>query len=508
MRWITVKNLEQWAETSGSRTTLAELVRNLIRATAPNFGKYRFPIGEAAQLPGFDGVLVNAQGVPPYVPDGLSVWEVSTEAEPRKKATEDYEKRTAAPGPVNQGEATFVFVTPHRWADLDIWENERRDGPWAAVEAIDGVALEDWLEQRPAVAVDFARRVLAIMPEGVLSSADFWSEYAGRSQPTITEALLLAGRADEAKKVQDVLGSGAPQALLVQGHSPDEALAFAVAAIRSANEEACHFLDARSLVVRDLEVARRIAHRGGLVFLIRTSQVPVSGSLVTAGNCVLVALGNQAPRQQHLVVRLPRAPGYLFAEALTSMGIETTEAARLARECGSSVTIFQRRHPAIDRQEPDWCRDQALRRTIIPALLAGGWDSGNEEDRRIVGRLAREEYEGFEARLHPCLRTDDSPVAKIGDVWTLVAPADSFEFLARDVTQRDLTPSARWRSPFSPKSIRRSTSRPRSDRTPISRERSCGTAHRSVTGWPAPSCSRPCADLRPACSREPTSNAS
>jgi hypothetical protein len=121
------------------------------------------------------------------------------------------------------------------------------------------------------------------------------------------------------------------------------------------------------------------------------------------------------------------------------MGIETTEAARLARECGSSSTIFQRRRPAIDRQEPDWCRDDALRRTMIPALLAGGWDSGNEEDRRIVGRLAREDYEAFEARLHPCLRADDSPVAKIGDVWTLVAPPDSFELLARNVTQRDLT---------------------------------------------------------------------
>jgi hypothetical protein len=440
MRWITTVHLKQWAETASSRSALPEVVKKLIRATASKFSHYRFPVGDAAQIPGFDGILLDAKGVPPYIPDGMSVWEVSTESDCRRKANRELEKRTNAPGPICREEATFVFVTPYVWEGLSEWENEHGGGPWKAVKVIDGVALEDWLDDRPTVAADLAREVLSVVPDGVVSTDEWWWRYSRRSQPTVSAALLLAGREQEAQSVLDALGSQ-PRPVLVQGHSPDEALAFAVGALRSSDLEDYRFLDARSIVVNDPEVAHRIAHRKGLIFFFRSGKEPVdAGSLVALDNHVVMAIGNQAPLQHQPVVRLPRPPAHLFCTALAdTMDMELAEAARLTRECAASVTILQRRRPSANRHEPDWCRNNLDRRTLLPALLAGGWDSSNDHDRRIVGLLAGEKYEDFEARLQSFQHLDDAPIAKIGEVWALVAPVDSFELLARYVAQRELT---------------------------------------------------------------------
>jgi len=70
MNWVTALNLEQWAARIGARTQLSELVSRLVRATAKDIQSFRFPTGDSAQIPGYDGRLT-AVGVPPYIPDGI-----------------------------------------------------------------------------------------------------------------------------------------------------------------------------------------------------------------------------------------------------------------------------------------------------------------------------------------------------------------------------------------------------------------------------------------------------
>lgn len=57
MKWITVVDLERWAESIHSRDRLPALVVDLIRATAPSIEAFRFLSGEASQMQGIDGRL-------------------------------------------------------------------------------------------------------------------------------------------------------------------------------------------------------------------------------------------------------------------------------------------------------------------------------------------------------------------------------------------------------------------------------------------------------------------
>src|SRR6266508_2909747 len=103
MKWITALDLERWAASISSRQDLAELLGSLIRARAKGIAAYRFPSGDFAQLPGYDGLL-EAEAAPPWVPQGVSVWELGTGEDPEEKATGDYENRTKNPRNVNPSE--------------------------------------------------------------------------------------------------------------------------------------------------------------------------------------------------------------------------------------------------------------------------------------------------------------------------------------------------------------------------------------------------------------------
>jgi hypothetical protein len=370
MKWVTATDLKNWAGTTGARYALSELVANLVRATAKNQTAFRFPTGDSAQLPGYDGLL-EAEECPPYIPGGLSVWEFGAAEDPKDKAIEDYRKRTEKPRTIRPEDATFVFVTPRKFLDPQQWEEDRlsEGGPWRAVKVIDGVGLEDWLERCPAVALSFAQAIGKLPQSGVQSVAEFWVEYADRTALLLKEEVLLAGRSEQAQQLLELLSSGVEQAVVIRADSRDEALAFMLAVLRKASQDLAKYLDSRTVVVDDANTARLLAGYGHLILGLRTFSSPPSRALVKGGNILVVPQGNDAPRQQ-ATLTLSRPTRYEFAEALTIMGLDQEGAERLARECGRSVTVLQRRRPAITYSVPDWVPDSAAREVLIPALLA------------------------------------------------------------------------------------------------------------------------------------------
>lgn len=107
------------------------------------------------------------------------------------------------------------------------------------VRLIDGAALEDWLDQNPAVAARFARFELALMPPvGARSAEEFWDEYGSRFKPALTEQVLLCDREQQAKELLRQLGSG-ERDMPWRADSPDEVVAFAIAAVRNADPDSC-----------------------------------------------------------------------------------------------------------------------------------------------------------------------------------------------------------------------------------------------------------------------------
>ena len=240
MQWINASSLEVWAGTQIGRAEVARLVARLIWASATALHSFRFPAGDAGQIPGFDGHLITPEDfVHPFVPSGESVWEFGTDKNYFKKAQEEYANRTNNPGLVNPSRCTFVFVTPRIWTrtspTLLDWEKQKQgETAWHSVIAIDAVKLEHWLEQHEAVAKDFAREVKGLTQvAGVRSVREFWEEYAQRFNPKLIERVVLCARQSEAEELIKQLISGVPQAIKLQADSRDEVVEFAAAAIRT-----------------------------------------------------------------------------------------------------------------------------------------------------------------------------------------------------------------------------------------------------------------------------------
>jgi hypothetical protein len=428
MKWVEARDLDLWAGSYNARIKLSELISRLVRASVRDMTSFRFPSGDSVATPGYDGQL-ECSGAPPYIPFGLSVWELGTGEDYIEKANEDFCKRSEKPGAVDPANRTFVFVTARRWDSRKVpltgWTQEKKsNGPWKDVQAIDAIQLEDWLERCPPVAAWAARYVLGKQPpSGTRSSDEFWEEYASRFKPPLTGSVLLCGREKQAQTLIQQL-SGPAQPLLYVADSPDEVVGFVAAAIRGAEDSVRKFLDARTLILDTEDAARIFASTENAIFVARGTAGPLAG-LLGNHNPTIVASGRDV-RNRPATITLERPSNFSLAQALLQMGIDQQRAEQLARECGRSVTILARRIPSATAEPPQWDG----RTDLIPALLAGGWDCSSEDHQEAVAELAGVgRYADFEDRLLPFLRMQDPAIEREGNVWHIRAPVDAFVHL-------------------------------------------------------------------------------
>jgi hypothetical protein len=408
-------------------------VSKLVRASAASISAFRFPTGDSAQIPGYDGRLtaIPAEDYRAFLPEGDSVWEWGTGADYYAKAERDYSTRTGSPGDaVDPTQTTFVFVTPQVWVRTDPslagWANEKTaEKRWKDVRALDAVQLEHWLELCPAVAATVAREIVGSLPlTGALSTEEFWREYSTQFQPTLREEVVLAGREEQARSlIRELMGGG--QVHRWQGDSLAEVLAFTIACIRRAEGDTRTFLESRTLLLESKDAARQLADSSHLIFAVKGEAVEMAGRLAEK-HPVIVPLGRESLIDA-ATSRLARPSTFEMAGALKTMGINENQAQRMARECDRSTTILARRIPSAVAKLPSWYNN----RVLIPALLAGAWDSASAGDRAMVARLAGEvEYSRYESSLREFLRSEDAPLEREGTVWAIRAPVDVFVHLA------------------------------------------------------------------------------
>ena len=292
MKWITANNLDQWADTLPARVVFPEMIGDLVRASASEITSFRFPNGDKGQVRGFDGYL-NAMGMPPHVPDGLSIWEFGVSSDAISKADDDYLKRTKEVPPTTRADATFVFATPRTWnknSKITDWVLDKRGlNQWKSVEFIDGSMLEDWLSDHPAVASRYARYHLKSAPQqGAFSTDEFWDEFSTRFEPPVVEEVLLAGREKQATTLLRQLSEGGGR-IQFAADSPDEVIAFAVAVIRKAEPEVRVFLENRTLVIESADAARFFANKENLIFLPKGQARDLTGLLARSGPTIISA---------------------------------------------------------------------------------------------------------------------------------------------------------------------------------------------------------------------------
>ena len=390
MKWIDALALEEWSRRHAARDDLSDLVKRLVTASAPSIDVLRFPTGDSSQLPGYDGVLKTEES-PPYVPGGLSIWEFGTGGKPEEKANEDYKARTNSPGSIDQSQATFVFVTLQRWATGHDWADKKKaQGKWKDVRALDAVDLEEWLLQRPAVAAWLARHIGLAPLDGARSTEEFWDEYSTRFERPLAEEVLLCGREQQATQLVQSLVESKARQLLIRADSPDEAIAFAVAAIRKAEPNANQFIDARTLLIETKQAAEHLAVRKGDMIFIPRGAARHQGGLLSKNGCMtIIGVGREDPSRHDLLLERPTF--HQLAQALQCMGFSEQEAHHNARACGRSVTILARCIPRATVEPPAWA---ASERDLIPAALAGAWDSmcGADQAIGLAGDGMREQH--------------------------------------------------------------------------------------------------------------------
>ena len=431
-------DLTRWADKEEAQYEFPRLVRRLLTG-APGIAFLSVRAGAGVYLPGRDG-LVDCTADAPYVPAGLSVWEMGTGRDPGRKAREDYDKRTKNPRGVDQAETAFVFATPRRWPDKDEWARRcSEEGLWREVRALDADDLEGWLESNYVVHVwvseQLGRRPLEA------ESLDRWrSRWAAQTDPVLPPALLLAGRRAEAEKLCAAL-TGPPKVTGVRAASREEALAFAAAALGTIEDAGS--APPAAVVVKSPAVWDRCAVSPGPAILIhpRVEGIDLPAA-VRQGHPVLIPMGAGDVGGGGETILLPRIGRSEAREALEAAGASSDKADGYAVAARRSLLSLRRRislHPAVAR--PVWA--QGGEAELLSALaLVGAWDQNNDYDRAAAARVADRGIEAVERRLQRWENTDDPPFRRSGGAWRLSSPEDAWPLLRSMITRDCLR---RWR---------------------------------------------------------------
>ena len=107
------------------------------------------PAGEGVSVGGWDGTVRSPENIR-WVPEGLSLWELSTSAQPGRKADEDYAKRSTTPDGSPIDDATYVELILRPWANREEWARARnQERRWRDIRAYGLDDIEAWLEGAP-----------------------------------------------------------------------------------------------------------------------------------------------------------------------------------------------------------------------------------------------------------------------------------------------------------------------------------------------------------------------
>lgn len=435
MQWIDEKALETWASLLNAREMAMAMLADLIRISIDDASRFRFPSGEVSQVRGWDGDLetIQAKGL---VPAGKSKWEFGTgPGEP--KANADYNKRTKQTPTAEMAENTLVLVNLHTWntptKKLSEWEDERRrEDKWKDVKYIDGVQISEWLKEHPAIAARYARNVLGTAPkDGALSTDEYWEEFSTQFKPQLSEKVIIADRKQQADELIARL-QGQPESFMLGAETSEEIIAFAVAAIRSADPAVRESLESRTLIIRSEEAARFFAMHTKMVFIATGAAEKLAG--VLAKNCPVLSAVTGAQAKRGVMLSRPTASG--MVPGFIEMGLDHEEGYEMARRCGRSLTILKRLMRNVPVAEPDWVRQASI---LKSAFLAGGWSSDLNSDREVLKELGgHTSYSELEGILLQTLGLPDRPLDREEDVWQVRAPVDAFYFYGGMLTDEDL----------------------------------------------------------------------
>ena len=434
---ITRDQLASWADTPESKANFPYLISRLIRATTAKDTKVDIPWGSATYIEGWDGI-VNSKEEARYIPEGISLWELGTGQDPKKKADADYEKRTKDPRGYTPQDATFVFVTPRAWTKKEEWVSQKKEEKkWKDVIVYDGISLEQWLDEAPAVSRWFASQGYAgvCSSDGIMTADECWEEWSCSEQLQLQPACVLAGREVAREELIKRL-EGNPSTIGVRASTKGEAIAFILATIKPSDSEVSGRFFSTTLIVDQEDRFRSISlsMQHALNLIVRFNNAGLFSRAVRRGHHVLVPLGADDVFSPDPIT-LPEVDREALIEALVESGLSRTKASRYTKESGYDITILKKLL-GFPSYGPAWIKTQPIRE-IIPALLLGRWDESYPGDRELLEKLSGTSYDQYKGLLGRWLHLPESPLKKIGGTWRLTSPLDLWRSISGHLTDQD-----------------------------------------------------------------------
>lgn len=420
----------QWSDRIDARSELPRLVRSLIRLTN-EVGRLEMRAGEGVGTEGYDGI-VEASKASPFVPSGLSVWEIGTAGDPGSKATEDYTKRTTDPLGVDPKEATFVVVTSRRWSGKRAWEDARRaEGKWLDVRAFDVDDIELALESAPSAHIRFSE-VLGKPAAEVQSLEEWWSTYSALTNPPIEPDLVLGGRDGAGSELIRLLGDD-ERLTTIHARSVDDALAFVACAIDTAPKGQRDDLMDRTLIVRDSAVLRSLDGDGGLIILVALDESSRSEAELLRSNHIVFISVEAGPAD----IDLPPVDHKLAVQALRDKGLKDARTESLARAMHKGVRAYVRSAGVSGRAPVIEWADQLKSQSVRRSWLAGAWRSDRSGDIAVLSELLGIDFADVESELLAAAQSADPLLTVVGGAWGVVSPEDSWQYCQSALTRAD-----------------------------------------------------------------------
>ena len=429
-------DIDAWANEHRSRHELPVLLRILIHSTCSSgLQSVDFPGNDDAQRSGWDGRLTATFGNP-WVPEGVSGWELGTGKEIKRKADGDYNKRTSKTDEVERLRTTFVFVTPRRWPGKESWLRDKQsEGKWQDVRALDANDLEQWVEQSIPAQIWFSERENPRLPlhKGVKSLDKCWREWCADCEPEFTRDVFREYISSFGKKLIDHLLEERGSVLRIVADSRLEALAFIAAAF----EECDHATKLKDRVVIFTKPGIFPEFLAGPPdFIPVIAEQKVKKELSQSGlKLSAVFVDYRIPGPSNPDISLEPLSLQSFRDALTSMGLDQDRTDQLARESGRSLTVLRRRlsqNEAI--RTPDWSDKEELAKSLAPVAFAGAWATHNSADQYLMSELAGCSHEELEEGFTRLFNLEDSPVWKVGGYQGVVSKIDAQFCIARWVS--------------------------------------------------------------------------
>jgi len=433
---ISAKDIERWADTREAQGELPRLIRRLA-LQAGTVTEIAFPAGASVSRPGWDGLLLSKDG-DPWVPAGRSAWEVSIERGVTTKANRVYKQRTQEIDREARQQSTFIAVTARHWENKAKWQSEKRtQGNWKDVRAYDSDDLETWLEASPAIALAFTEEI-GLAGFGMESLGRHWQSWAAQCESAISPSAFFADRKEAKDRLVTDLRKrirGRPSgAYAIRADSAAEAAAFVCAALLEAAD-----LSDRAIVVTG-EAGWQFVERNSRLWVVvaarpEIAQRPAENVLtivpVAAGD---LASGYGGRDGDGFQLELSRPSVYAFRDALIEIGVEESDARRLALATGRSWSVYRRRRATnLAIRSPEWLGLPEAD-ALATLCLLGAWHGEKPADQAIVEQLTRESYEAVERNLRKLSRVDDAPVISIGKVWRAKAPLELLDLFADRIT--------------------------------------------------------------------------